>query len=497
MAQLHRRVSRLPYRPLTIAIVLWLPSIVAAQDEIASDGDPRLEQLERYVTELASEDEAERRAAYDAMITLGPEMLPAIRARIEYVRRRRPEQRYAFDIWNQIRRGAGSERADDEVDIAPGVLVALRASRRERVLRMVEPLLYLRALERVGTFEACRAMYFLFVLDDGLWRFEQRRVVNRMGPRMMAAAIAARNHDDRHVRAWATATMRRLGADDPGRAVQGLDHEVLADVIRAYAMLRMQSAMRVIVSYTDSDRRSVRHAARWAMEQYGGNAIWILRTEYHNITGEHPPQSWGWRRVSEELYGRVDAARMEPVRRAYDEGIAARDRGDLEAMEQRFAEVLARTPDIEDGDAMAEGYALLATQQPRRAAWAYRRALRLAPEHTNAAQWRAQLLFLDAERDRRAGFADPDAYRGVLALHAEHEASREVLETLEEPDPVAIRAQTVWAWLAAAILALLGAVLLWTIRRGPRRVAAAYESTIEAPTFEEADATLQDVTAPG
>lgn len=477
------------------------PSIAAAEDEVAAEGDERLVQLERWVANLASEDPAQQQAAYDALTTLGPEMLPAIRARIEYVRRRRPEPRYAVDIFRQIRRGAGSLRADDDVDIAPGSLIALRATPRERmkrmVLRMVEPLLYLRALERIGTFEACRAMYFLFVLDDGLWRFEQRRIVNRMGSRMMAAAIAGRNHEDRQVRAWSTATMQRLGLEDPGRAVQGLDHEVLADVIRAYAMLRMQSAMRVIVSYTDSDRRSVRRAARWAMEQYAGNAIWVLRTEYRNLTGEQAPQSWGWRRVSTELYARMDAQRMEPVRRAYEEGVAARDRGDLAAMEERFADVLARAPDVENGEAMAEGYALIAAQHPRRAAWAYRRALRLAPDHANASRWRAELAFFEAERDRRRGFADVAAYERVIALNREHAGARDTIESIRSPEVNGARVPTTWAWIGAILLALLGGGLLWTSRRSPRTVAAAYESTIEAPTFEEADATLQDATAPG
>jgi hypothetical protein len=52
-----------------------------------------------------------------------------------------------------------------------------------------------------------------------------------MGTGIMAAAIAGRNHAERAVRTWASATMRRLGADQPGRAVQGLAPDRLADVL--------------------------------------------------------------------------------------------------------------------------------------------------------------------------------------------------------------------------------------------------------------------------
>ncbi|HEY8429516.1 MAG TPA: hypothetical protein VIL20_14120, partial [Sandaracinaceae bacterium] len=403
----YRRASRAPRsEPVVLrsavqravvlsALMLALAPSASAQQgtpEVAEPGDPRLVRLEQLASQLASESEAERRAAYEALTTLEPDMLPAIRARLARIVRRRPEPAWAFEIFNRIRRAAGSQRADDDVDIAPGALVVLREDRSRRVLQMVEPLLLWRSLERMASFEAGQAMYPLFGLDEGVWRHEERRIVDRMGNDIMAAAIAGRNHSDRRVRQWASETMRRLGADDPGRAVQRLDPDQLADVLRAYAMLRMQSAMRVIVSYVGSERRGIRRAARWAIEQYGGNAIWVLRTEYHAKTGEHAPEHWGWRRVAEALYAHVDAQRMEPVRRAREAGLAALARGDLEAMREHFDDVLARAPDLEDPGPVAAGYAALGdarleAHRLRDAIAAYRRALRLAPEHESARVW--------------------------------------------------------------------------------------------------------------
>lgn len=492
---------------LRLALVLAVVGVASqagAQQpevEVAASGDPRLVRLEELLGELRSEDEARRRTAYDALTTLEPEMLPAIRARLATVVRRRPEPPHALEIFNRIRRAAGSQRADDDVDIAPGVLSVLGQERSERVLRMVEPLLLWRSLERMASFESCQAMYPLFVgIDPDLWRWEIRRVVARLGNDVMAAAIAGRGHADRDVRRWASDTMRRLGADDPGRAVQGLDPDQLGDVLRAYAMLRMQSAMRVIVSYVDSDRRGVRRAARWAIEQYGGNAIWILRTEYRNQTGQQAPEQWGWRRVADELYQHVDAARMEPVRRAREAGLAALEQGDLQAMRGHFDDVLARAPDLEDPGPIARGYAALGDARVEDGrledgAWAYRRALRLAPEHDEAPRWRARLAFAEAQQAARTGLIDGARYTEVLALEPEHEGARRALAALEPEASIGAAPddRSRWALLSSALLALLGAALLFRPRgeRAPAPVDAE-GPTLDAPTFDEADATLAD-----
>ncbi len=510
MAKLYRRVPRLPHRLaavracLAAALLAALPGVAAAQEgppERAVEGDPRLSRLEALLTRLESTDEAERRAAYEALITLDVSMLPAIRARVARVVRSRPTPAQATDIFNRVRRAAGSQRADDDVDIAPGVLVVLREERSARVLQIVEPLMLWRALENIGSFEAGQAMYPLIGLDDGLWRWEERRIVDRMGGRIMAAAIAGRNHPDARVRAWASTTMRRLHADDPGLAVQELSHRELADVLRAYAMLRMQSAMRVVVSYVGSENRRVRLAARWAIEQYGANAIWILRTEHHVKLGEHAPEQWGWRRVAEALYAHADAQRMEPVRRAREAGLLAKSRGELREMRARFDEVLARAPELEDPTPLAEGYAALAARggSPERRAWTYRRALRLAPEHAESGRWRAELAFADAEHALARGVLDEDRLREVIEAAPDHEGAQRLLEATSAPprDPRQ-EDRTRFGLVAAFLFALLGGALLFGgARRREREPDASLESTLDAPTLPDAESTLVDSTLPG
>jgi hypothetical protein len=526
MAKLHRRIPRLPHPPvgraaglgaLLLALVLGGASPARADGgsapEVAEPGDPRLARIESLARQLGAEDADARRAAYRALTTLDEEMLPAIRARIARLRRGRPERRWAVDILNRFRRRANGDEGERD-DPAVGALEELgeEHGRRERamVLQMAEPLMLWRALDRIGTLEAQQAVFPLIGLDRGLWMPEARNWVRRREHALMAAAILGRAGEGRYVRRWGRWAMRHLGADDPGRAVQALDEELLPDVLRAYAELRMMSAMRVIVSYVDSERRRIRRAAREALARYGGNAIWILRTAYHNEVGEHAPDAWSWRRLSEELYAHVDARRLAPVRAALEEGLAAQRRGDLATMRARFDDVLARAPELEEPAPVAEGYAALAERRLaegnlREARWAYQRALRLAPEGPDADAWRAQLTFVAAEAARRDGVLDVDAYERVLAHDPDHAGAAAALAAA--PGARAARPRprgadrTPWALAAAALLGLLGLALLWRGEEAdadgePEREPTC-ETTLEAPGFDEADATLADSTLPG
>lgn len=525
MAKLHRRISRLPDRDPLIrgsgpcprprarlgALILALCVLACAPFPgvaVAQPDEEDVARLETLGAQLVGDDAEARQSAYDTLTRLSEDDLPAIEARLESLSRSRPPRNWASDILNRFRRH-GSPAEGEDPDIAPGVLVELNQTHtidmeRLRVRLMAEPLLLFRSLERIGTHAAHTLAFRVIALDEGLWLPEARNWVRRRGAGVLAAAITARGLDDRYVRRWSRWAVEHLGAEDPGRVVQSLDEAQLPDVLRAYASIRMQSAMRVIVSYVDSERRSVRHAARWAMEQYGGNAIWILRTAHHNETGEHAPREWGWRRLTEQLYEHVDARRLAPVRAALDEGIAARDAGDLETMRARFDAVLARAPELEAADPVAEGYAQLGSAWLEEgrfadAAWAHRRALRLAPEHPRASAWRGAVGRAQAELDRARGVLDARHYEA----HPTDEAAVAALASVPSTARASARgtARERWGFAAAGIMVLLGLALLWRPRRteavDPALDDTTLDETLEAPSPPEADVTLADQTLPG
>jgi len=479
----------------------------ADEPEVLPEDSPEVQRLRALATQLGDEDEARREAAYEALTTLGPDDLPAIRARVERLRRGRPPHNWAVDIMNRFRRrGAGPQ--GEPPDVARGALAELgrrhpHAREHARVLLMAEPLVLWRALDRMGTLEAQRAAFPLFGLDRGIFMPEARNWLRARGPDLMAAAIYARSDANRFTRRWGAFAMDALHADDPGRAIHAVSEAQLPDVLRAYAALRVQSAMRVIVSYVNSDRRAVRLAAREALAEYGGNAVWVLRTAYRNTLGERPDEALGWRGLSAAIYAHGDDRRMESVRGALERGIAARDAGDLRAMRERFDEVLSRVPELEHPAPVAEGYAALGAHHASegrwaRAGWAYRRALRLDGANPAAVRWRGELAFVDARAEAEEGVFDEAAFERVLADDPEHEGARAALASVARPSlgPARGDARARWGIAAAILLALLGLGILWR-SPAPPRDDFVFDTTLGDTLDETADTTLSDSTLPG
>ncbi|MFK7986166.1 MAG: tetratricopeptide repeat protein [Sandaracinaceae bacterium] len=494
-----------------------LPGMAAAQAEVtvAEAGDPQLERLEALADELGSDDEAVRRSAAAGLRGLGTEMLPAIRARVARLSRGRPPANWVDDLMHRFHRHAPS--VDDEPgDLVEGALIELGQPHPRRhehgyAVKLVETLLLFRALQAMGTHEANVAALPIVGFDEGKWTAEARNWVRREQNHVLAATLAGRSHSDPRVRRWARWAVEELGADDPGRVLPELEDPFLTDAIRAYAGLRMQSAMRVIVSYTDSERRGVRRAAREAIAQYGGNAIWILRTAYRNRVGEHPPREWGWQRVATELYARADEARLGEARTALAAGSEARAAGDLEEMGRRYDRVLAESPDIDEAPVIAEGYAalgdaMLEEGRFEEATTAYRRALRLAPEHARGDAWRAGIQFGEAETLRAEGVLDLHAYEGVRVLAGDEgtggvvgEAATRVVSSAASAPVTRLGPNRVrFAFGAAALLGLLGIGLLW---RGSSTKASlsdpAHAATLDAVTVDStSDGRLDDSIGP-
>jgi hypothetical protein len=226
-----------------------------------------------------------------------------------------------------------------------------------------------------------------------------------------------------------------------------------------------------------------------------------LTTEYHAQTGEHAPEHWNARRVAAALYSHCDARRMEPIRRAREAGLAARERGDLNEMRARFDDILAREPDIEDAGPVAEGYAELAAAGGADSAWALRRALRLAPDHARASAWRAELAYLDARHALERGVLDVELARSVLEAVPGHEGAQAMLGSVTESgDPNPQKGRTRWALLAALLFAVAGGALVWR-GRTETRASTSDESLVSAfdtnHACPEGDSTLVDSTLPG
>jgi tetratricopeptide (TPR) repeat protein len=363
----------------------------------------------------------------------------------------------------------GSLRADENVDVIPGLPRVLSEDREPITVAMVERRLLARSLVDMASIEAAPVLGDIIATDAEAWRWEWRRMVWRLGHRGLPMLLMLDDHRDEGARRWARWGLREIGLADPGRAIQTEDMRLLAEIIRAYGTRLDMDAMRVVVGFVTHDRAQVRNAARWATERYGRNAIWQLRRVYRNLTGAHADRSLGWEATAALLYAAHDQERLAPVRAELDRGHAALAAGDLDTMREKYDAVLVATPDLPRRAELAPGYAALAARALGRgditeAERFYRRALRLSPTHPEAASFRAQLRFLDAERRLASGIADLGAYQAVLVEDPVHEGALSFVMAAregEEQDGSPFRRI---ALAIAALLFLGGAGTMWLRR---------------------------------
>jgi tetratricopeptide (TPR) repeat protein len=441
---------------------------------IGARGGPDAERLADWAGDLDHGEASVRRQAYRALSTLDAEALPAIRQRVEDLSGEgQLEDRVARQAISSIRHEVGSRRADDMVDIAPGVLPRLKDTREEATLRAAERLALLRSLEHIATPAAGRVIADLLAVHYSPWKWESRRIVDRMGIRALPWLIEVRRHDRPGIRRWGRWGRDHLGMEEPGKAIQAAQEhgpELLAAVIRAYGKVRDMDAMPIVVSFVSHGTQTVRRAARKAVDRYGQNCIWQLRRAYRIHAGQDADTSWGWKRTRRELYQVLDAERLGPARQEMKAGLEAKREGKLGTMAEHFRQALRMAPAMKRRREMAPGFAELAETKLQKgqlteATSAYRRALALAPDAGQAESWRAELAFTRAERKLAQGVVDPGAYRRVLQLAPGHPQASKRLDVLSGAAAERARTRRKWAAGAAALLLGLVAYLLLFRRR--------------------------------
>lgn len=434
------RAAFLAASSLLLAGSLALPSRGLA--EVVPDEVPlrvrglRAAELARVAAQLASPSADQRKGAFHGLSDLNAESLPGIEQRLLALRGQRPDPKAARAALTAFRHGAGSRRADDDTDLAQGVLEVLSRRRDPATLAMAEPLLLLRALENIRTPKAGMLLAELQLLDEpGVWDQELKLARTRVGLALLPALISSRTHEDARVRAFALAGVRALGMEEPQAALQIDDPHLCAEVIAAYTQPLDYAAMPLIVRMVTAEKLELREAARAAVARFGKNAIWQLRELYGQVNGQDADKRWDADKTAAELYAAIDRPAIEEAQTLLARGSSHYVSGQLEAMQRDYDRLLAQFPRFAEREKLAPGYAALGEQllaqdklEPARAA--YQRALRLAPEAEDNDALRAQLAFIEAELSLTAGVVDLDGYERALRYDPSHAAAAEAKDRL-------------------------------------------------------------------
>jgi tetratricopeptide (TPR) repeat protein len=337
-------------------------------------------------------------------------------------------------------------------------------------------LVHLLAMERmltaIGTTPAVRELIALHAYFGEMLRIDLQRQVMKLRDKAVPALIEARQHDAKIVQRWANKQLDMLGRAIPGETVASNDTQILADVLRAYGRTRDVDAVRVILSFCNSDRIQLREASREAIAAIGEPGIWQLRDVYLNLTGSKPPREWAWDRIARELFATYDRARLAEVYKLMDEGVSLAAAGKLAEATDAFDKVLARSPLFDRRKEMVKAYVDRASQlesEKREEALAMlRKALRLDPKGEGSKKIEAEIAYLEGVLLIEQGSPDKFLLTKALELDPTHEGAKRALASLEQK--VVERQSNLRRYVAAAgvgLAALIAMILLARRRRDP------------------------------
>ncbi|HEY6081128.1 MAG TPA: hypothetical protein VIW29_20075 [Polyangiaceae bacterium] len=456
------------------------PSIEAKRPE-ASD----LADVDALLGRIVAEQSTDRESAVRELLEAQPKQVAALRFRLGSIADSADKEAMKR-LLLKARRELLSQKDDEESEKpANGVdylaqLTDKAEPKSETWRNLVSVLALARMLESVASVEAVRGLIEVYARYGEFLRITVQNGLGRLGEKAVPALIEAERHPAEKIAKWAVRQLDMLGKGIPSEAVQTQDQAVLADVLRAYGRTRNPDAVRIVVSFANSERAQVRDAARQAVALLGEVSTWQLRDSYENVVGKKPPRDWSWERTARELFGELDRLRSAQVGKLFDEGRAARGRGDLVAMRQSFDQLLARDPNFAERAELAAGYLAYARAEqdkaPGEAIIALRRAERLDPTSKPAISLR---LTLDAEALEAKGIADITLLERALELDPQNTRAQRALARFERGEPK--RSESARTIAAASILGVaalaIGFILL---RRGKPDVESESSSAGEA-----------------
>jgi hypothetical protein len=482
---------RLAAVSLTVALGLAAVSTHAAP---ARGGLPRLAstalpapeppvttELEQALSQLASAKAEDRAKGAERLKDGGASLLPAMAKKLQELRKGMNRDLAAILV-TEARKGRAKKdegeengakkkkpKHDDDKDKQakddPGndwlALVTAKPKPADPVYKdLVAVLAIERALVDLGTTPAARELVNVYFYFGDLLRIDVQQMIGRLGDKAVPALMEARKHDVEKVRRWASRQLDVLGRAIPGEAVQINDPDVVADVLRAYGRTKEIDALRVVVSFTSSDRVHVREAAREALVSYGEAALWQLREAYESTTGKRPPPGQTWDKLATDLFEAHDRARLEEIFGTFEEGLAKQKEGKLEEMAALFDVVLARAPSFERRAEMADGYIALARKvdndDPGKALLLARKGLRLDPAGAQSKPVESYILTLEGEELSSHGLADTTLFKRALEIDPANQRAKNDLARLES-NPRA-RAASSYRYLAAAAIGVIATI---------------------------------------
>ena len=430
-----------------------------------------LEQLDLLLSRVRTEDAEAREQAIRELLEVPPRLLSAIDRRMNAIADAGDRDGMKRTLESIRTKARADEREKLEKAGKRGqvetpdylTMVSQHADPQSKAWQdLISVLAMSRMLVQIATVGAARELVDVYVRFGDFLRVDTQLQLEKLGDKAVAALIEARRHKAEKIGRWAERQLDGLGKAIPSEAVQTADHQVLADVLRAYGRVRDPDAARIVISFANSERAQVREAARQGVVLMGEVAAWQLRDTYETIVGKRPPRDWSWERTARELFGEFDRLRLAQTYDLFERGSAARAEGDPKRMKEAFDKVLARSPLFERRGEMADGYIEFARRRMdedrSEALDALKRAERIAENDASRRAAGSLLLSLEAEQLLERGLADQLILRRAIELDASNTRARELLLQIERGESK--KQSELRRWAAAAAIGLIAIVAI-------------------------------------
>jgi hypothetical protein len=440
--------------------------------EVGRPAAADLAELDALLGRIVADDAQDREAAVRELLEAKPKQVSAIRFRLGTIADAADKEamkRLLLKTRQQL-----LDKKDDDESEKPSAGVdylarlADKAEPKSEAWRNLVSVLSLsRMLESIASVEAVRGLVDVYARFGEFVRITTQNALSRLGDKAVPALVEAQRHPAEKIAKWAVRELDMLGKGIPSEAVQTQDQAVLADVLRAYGRIRNPDAVRIVVSFANSERAQVREASRQSVALMGEVASWQLRDTYENVVGKKPPRDWAWERTARELFSEFDRLRFAQVGKYFEDGQAARAKGDLALMRENFDKLLAYDPNFEQRNELAAGYVAFAkaTQDKSRAdaIAALRRAERLDPTLKDATSLR---LTLEAEALEEKGISDATLLERALENDAQNPRAKSALARFERGEPK--RSENARFIAAGSILAAAALSIAFILLRRPK-----------------------------
>jgi tetratricopeptide (TPR) repeat protein len=351
--------------------------------------------------------------------------------------------------------GQKKKVAPPPIEPAPTTSPAEMQTARGEALEVVA---LMRAIAATKQMDVVEPLFKVAFALDGVFRDECGRAIRSMDSAAVPSLVLLMHRDKALAkqRRYASYQLDRMDRARPSKAIATApDDNLRAAIIHAYGETRALDAVEAVLNQVDSPSHRVRKEARWAWLRYvtgkapppapkrkrklpGGQqeaeekpdyltyreiATLALQKQLAAINNAPPDANASAKEMTDELFAYYDSKRAAEWDAAFLAAQEKEQRGDLRGATDEYGWILAHDPNYQRRGEMAHAFAHLGDSlrdqgEVSRALGAWRQAIDLAPDGSDARYAGARVALYDGLQELDHGVVDVDAFTRARTLDA-------------------------------------------------------------------------------